>query len=267
VPLPTSTHPRNRGGVSRTRLAGSLAAAAATAVAVSASLADGGFGAATAARPVRALVAELPAFSLVSPDARDAVDGEPVGVVPAPTPPAPPPPAPAPVVVVAAAVPMAVQALAVSRPAAAPVSAARALPLRVPPPAPAPATAPVLRSMLIGPGGLRTAVATYSDCSGNSELSHAVAAIDTCVAGPTYFVGHNYGVFTPLMSVVVGQNITYYDAQGRAHQWRIVSIRDDWPSANGSPRPTQRDVVAQFQTCETSSPTGEFDRIVDVVAA
>jgi hypothetical protein len=134
--------------------------------------------------------------------------------------------------------------------------------------APAAPAAPVVRNMLISDSGsLRTGVGTYSDCSGRTELTHAVAAIDTCVGGPTYFVGHNPGVFTPLMSMSIGDIITWYDRYGAAHRMRIVSIRDGYASAGGAPRPTQAGVVAQFQTCEPYSPSGAYDRIVDLAAA
>ena len=118
-----------------------------------------------------------------------------------------------------------------------------------------------------GDGTLNTGVGVYSDCSGATELTHASAAIDTCVPGPSYFVGHNAGVFTPLMHMTVGSTITYYDGSGGAHHWRVVSVRDDHASASGVAAPTQADVVAQFQTCESYSPSGQYDRILDVVSA
>jgi hypothetical protein len=114
-------------------------------------------------------------------------------------------------------------------------------------------------------GTLNTRVGVYTDCSGASALTYAAAAIDTCVAGPTYFVGHNAGVFTPLMHLGVGSIITYYDGDAVAHAWRVVSVRPRWRAADGAPPPTEPDVVAQFQTC--AAPDGSTDRILDVVAA
>ena len=105
----------------------------------------------------------------------------------------------------------------------------------------------------------------YTDCSGDSELTHDSAAIDTCIPGPTYFVGHNAGVFAPLMHLGVGSVITYYDGGGVPHVWRVVSVRPRWRAADGAPPPTQPDVVAQFQTC--AAPNGSVDRILDVVPA
>jgi hypothetical protein len=92
-----------------------------------------------------------------------------------------------------------------------------------------------------------------------------MAAIDTCIPGPQYFVGHNVGVFTPLMHMGVGAIITYYDGSAIGHAWRVVSVRGDWRSANGVPPATGPDVVAQFQTCVVAD--GSVDRILDVVPA
>jgi hypothetical protein len=254
VPPSISARPAHRKGAPRTRIAGSLATAAATVAAVTASLAAGGPGA-----PVsHGLLAATPAAAQISPDAHDAMNGERVVARAVASTPAV---AASTIAQAPEALPsVAVQALAASHPA--PISAAPVAPVDTPPPAPR------LRNLLVSDdGSLRTAVGTYSDCSGHTPLTHAIAAIDTCVAGPTYFVGHNYGVFTPLMSMSVGDIITWYDRNGVAHRMRIVSIRDGYASANGAPRPTQRDVVAQFQTCEPYSPNGDYDRIIDTVRA
>jgi hypothetical protein len=126
---------------------------------------------------------------------------------------------------------------------------------------------PVVRRnwLTSGDGTLSTGVGVYSDCTGGTELTHASAAVDTCIAGPRYFVGHNAGVFTPLMHMGVGSTITYYDGNGVAHVWRVVSVRPNWRSTDGVPPATQSDVVAQFQTCAV--PDGSIDRILDVVPA
>lgn len=164
---------------------------------------------------------------------------------PAPTPVAAPAPVPVPVVQGAASAPVVAHALRVTRRLLAPV---------------------VRRSWLTsGDGTLNTGVGVYSDCSGATELTRASAAIDTCIAGPRYFVGHNAGVFTPLMHMGVGSIITYYDENGVAHVWRVVSVRANWRATNGVPPATQADVVAQFQTCAV--PDGSIDRILDVVSA
>lgn len=154
-------------------------------------------------------------------------------------------------------------------PAPAPAPARAAPPARrvvsvLPPPSPV--APPVTRNRLSsGDGSLSTGVGIYSDCTGTSPLTRVEAAIDTCITGRTYFVGHNVGVFTPLMHMGVGSIITYYDGNGAAHAWRVASVRGDWPSAGGVPAATEADVVAQFQTCVV--PDGSVDRILDVVNA
>jgi hypothetical protein len=114
---------------------------------------------------------------------------------------------------------------------------------------------------------LDTSVTVYDDCSGQTELTHDTAAIDTCVGGRTYFVGHNAGVFTPLLDLGVGDLLTWYDAGGAAHRLRVVAVRDDWLRDTGVPPLATGAVVAQFQTCETAYPDGSHDRILDAVAA
>jgi hypothetical protein len=194
--------------------------------------------------------------SLSTGAGRDHLDASATAVpTPAPT----PRPSPAPTV---APAPVRVQQLSASTP------------VPVPPPPPAATPRPVvvhpvpavLRNMVTsGDGTLRTGVGVYTDCSGHTPLTRAESAIDTCISGPRYFVGHNVGVFTPLMHMGVGAIITYYDGTGAAHVWRVASVRAGWRSADGVPPPTQADVVAQFQTCVV--PDGSVDRILDVVAA
>jgi hypothetical protein len=122
-------------------------------------------------------------------------------------------------------------------------------------------------TLLSGDGTLDTPVTTYADCTGGTELTHATAAIDTCVNGRTYFVGHNAGVFTPLLDLRVGSIITWYDNGGAAHRLQIVKVRDNWLRDDGVPPLANGNVVAQFQTCETAYPDGTHDRILDAVAA
>ena len=127
--------------------------------------------------------------------------------------------------------------------------------LRQPPPAP--------RDRLRTPGGaLDVPVGVYGDCSGMTELTHAAAAIDTCLGGRLYFIGHNPGPFTPLRDVGVGSEIVYYDGAGLPHGWRIVATRT-WSRWWGSPPLASPDVVAQFQTCITLD--ANWDEILDAV--
>jgi hypothetical protein len=76
-------------------------------------------------------------------------------------------------------------------------------------PAQSPAPAPALpRNRLESDdGSLSASVGIYSDCFGTTPLRHAIAAVDTCVPGRTYFIGHNPGVFTPLLQLIMGPEI------------------------------------------------------------
>jgi hypothetical protein len=97
-----------------------------------------------------------------------------------------------------------------------------------------------------------------------TEVTHAGAAIDTCLGGRLYFIGHNPGPFTPLRSLGVGSEIVYYDGTGMPHGWRIVATRT-WSRWWGSPPLASPDVVAQFQTCITLD--ANWDEILDAVPA
>jgi hypothetical protein len=112
--------------------------------------------------------------------------------------------------------------------------------------------------------GLDTGVGVYGDCSGASELTHVSAAIDSCQTGRNYFIGHNPGVFSPLVNMKVGGTVTYYDATGLPHPYRIVGVRT-WNRFWGSPPLVQPDVTAQFQTCLTLDAV--WDQILDAVPA
>ncbi len=179
------------------------------------------------------------------PDAQVATPDDITPEPPTPTPAPEPPPPPAP-------------AAAAPAPAPAPVRVATP-----PPPPPAPPALPHSR-LVSADGRLDTGVGVYSDCSGNAALTHATAAIDTCITGRTYFVGHNPGVFTPLMSETVGAVITWYDGAGAAHPLRIVAVRN-WNRSDGVPPVASSAVVAQFQTCLVAD--GSRDVIMDAVTA
>ena len=153
-------------------------------------------------------------------------------------------------------------------PAATPTATATAAPTLPPTPrpvaAPAAHVAPPRNLLRSADGRLNTAVGIYSDCTGATALTHSMAAIDTCVHQDTYFVGHNPGVFTPLLSESVGSVITWWDAGGTAHRLRITAVRS-WLRADGVPPPVSGAVVAQFQTCQVAD--GSRDWIYDTVAA
>ena len=111
-------------------------------------------------------------------------------------------------------------------------------------------------------GALDVPVGIYTDCTGMAPVSYAGAAIDTCLGGRYYFIGHNPGPFTPLRNLGVGSVIVYYDGGGMPHGWRIVATRT-WSRWWGSPPLASADVVAQFQTCITLD--ANWDEILDAV--
>jgi hypothetical protein len=129
---------------------------------------------------------------------------------------------------------------------------------------PAPAPGGPTNLLTSADGTLHTAVGVYTDCTGASPLTTTSAAVDTCIGGRTYFVGHNPGVFTPLMHMGVGSLITWYDGRGVAHPYRVVAVRDATGGAQPLTTATRR-VDAQFQTCAVSN--GSVDRILDAVRA
>jgi hypothetical protein len=130
--------------------------------------------------------------------------------------------------------------------------------------APAPVPGGPVNLLTSADGTLHTPVGVYSDCTGVAPVPTDMAAVDTCIHGRTYFVGHNQGVFTPLMHMGPGSLLTWYDSRGAVHRFRVVAVRD----APGGARPlttTSRRVDAQFQTCAVAN--GSVDRILDAVRA
>ena len=112
-------------------------------------------------------------------------------------------------------------------------------------------------------GSLRVSLGVYSDCSGQAPVPRDIADYNVCY-GRTYFIGHNPGVFTPLMHMQVGDRITWYDPSRTAHQLRIAGVRVV-SRYGGVPQPLNAGVVAQFQTCEVLD--GSWDRILDATEA
>lgn len=139
----------------------------------------------------------------------------------------------------------------------------------VPPASPAdggslsrPSAPPGRRDWLETDGGeVRTPVGVYRDCHGDQQLTHAMAAIDVCITDRTYFVGHNPGVFTPLLLLDVGSILVWFDHAGGAHRLRVVAVRV-WRGSDFPPV-VARGIVAQFQTCIDVG--GSFRRILDAV--
>ncbi len=152
-----------------------------------------------------------------------------------------------------------------ARPATIPplTSASTPPPVSSPPPAVAPVARVAYRNQLVGPG-INTAVLPYTDCYGTAAVPRVATVLVTCSPTRWYFAGHNPGLFTPLMGYTVGEEITYWDGAGVSHTLRVVAIRDGLRATPWVPR-ARADVVAQFQTCETSHPEGGIDRFVDAV--
>jgi hypothetical protein len=109
---------------------------------------------------------------------------------------------------------------------------------------------------------LHAGVGTYTDCSGRTPLQKGEAAIDTCIRGRHYFLGHNYGVFTPLLHMQPGDHLKWTDGSSVQHRLRIVGVRD-WTPSDGAPPVVEPDVYAQFQTCVRED--GSLERILDTV--
>lgn len=112
-------------------------------------------------------------------------------------------------------------------------------------------------------GTLNTGVGIYDDCTGRTRLTRRSAAVDGCVTGRTYFVGHNPGVFAPLMDLSIGAILTWYDSGGVPHRLRILAVRR-WQRSAGIPT-LLNGAVAQFQACITAD--GSLERILDATPA
>jgi hypothetical protein len=74
-----------------------------------------------------------------------------------------------------------------------------------------PAPAPRAGSALLVPSvGLHVGVVDYGDCSGNTPMTRSNAVHFLCTpSAVSAFVGHNPGVFTPLLQTHPGDRVTY----------------------------------------------------------
>jgi hypothetical protein len=97
-----------------------------------------------------------------------------------------------------------------------------AVPDAAPPPGP--------RGHLTVPSvGLSVAVLGYDDCTGRTALTRSAAVHDHCTpAAVTALVGHNPGVFTPLLSTHDGDILLYRTEAGvdRTYRLRGAPVRD-----------------------------------------
>jgi hypothetical protein len=77
------------------------------------------------------------------------------------------------------------------------------------PSGPAPAPRPGSR-LLVPSVGLQVGLVDYTDCSGNAPMTRVSAVHYTCTpAAVTQFVGHNPGVFTPMLNTHAGDRLVY----------------------------------------------------------
>jgi sortase (surface protein transpeptidase) len=67
-------------------------------------------------------------------------------------------------------------------------------------------------------------ICCYNDLNGRVIPAHGVATIDTRAgANNLYLLGHNPGVFTPLLGLGPGALVRYWDNAGRGHDFIIQS--------------------------------------------
>ena len=118
-------------------------------------------------------------------------------------------------------------------------------------------------SISIARVGLKQPVGWYTDCLGRAPVSRWGSWRWSCAgANNTYILGHNPGVFTPILGLRPGDIVQYDDAGGIMHTYRvtmttIVSNTQLWPlDATAVPSLT-------LQTCWT--PDGSRDFIVRAV--
>jgi hypothetical protein len=74
--------------------------------------------------------------------------------------------------------------------------------------------------------GLSQSIVDYRDCTGQVPVPRDSGARDWCSAADrVWLVGHNPGVFTPLLNTHTGDLVRYWDNNGSASTNRIVSIQ------------------------------------------
>lgn len=121
----------------------------------------------------------------------------------------------------------------------------------------APAAPPsVRRSWISAPAvGLEIPViCCYSDRSGSVIPAQGVATIDTRAgANNLYLLGHNPGVFSPLLGLGPGALVRYWDNAGRAHDF-IVQSRTSVGRTDVSPLlASYGSLTLTLQTCLTGT--------------
>ena len=87
---------------------------------------------------------------------------------------------------------------------------------------PAPTPRPGSR-ILVPSVGLQVGVVDYSDCSGDTPMTRVSAVLFGCTpSAVTTFVGHNPGVFTPLLRTQTGDHV-FYQHDGVQDAWIITA--------------------------------------------
>jgi hypothetical protein len=145
-------------------------------------------------------------------------------------------------------------------PTAAPLTAAPpATPIHAPAPKPAAPpvpTGPRQNWVEVPSVGVSVAVGIYSDCTGQTPLTRATAARDTCVpATEVFLVGHRPGVFAALPGMPANAAVNYWDDAGVLHAYRIYQV-SKIPSAQGGDVMTNQHPALLMQTCD--DPTGSY---------
>ena len=108
-----------------------------------------------------------------------------------------------------------------------------------------PTPAAVARSNWIADGavGLGVQVGHYTDCSGTRALPRDQAQIFDCAApGVLAILGHNPGVFTPLVRARLGERVDYWDGEGHRLAFTInevhrVNLTETWTYIQDGSRP------------------------------
>jgi hypothetical protein len=110
-------------------------------------------------------------------------------------------------------------------------------------------------SFEVGSSGISIA-GTYGDCSGRTPVGWDGAYYEPCMGLP-YWIGHR----AILGAILSTDEITYWDAAGVAHRWRVIGRR---VLSAGSRYPGRlAGAVAELQTCVEALNASSPVEIVD----
>jgi hypothetical protein len=107
----------------------------------------------------------------------------------------------------------------------------------------------------VGRSGI-SVVGTYRDCSGRSAVGWDGAYYEPCMGLP-YWIGHK----AVLGAILSADRITYWDAAGVPHRWRVIGRRV-LPSGSRYPGRLPG-AVAELQTCIDATDSSSPVEIVD----